>query len=425
MTEQFIKTTFLVKDHPIKDLSDKYKERYLYGIGEVLHALSPQNKRVKFAFDCLCQNIDGQLLEPAWNHTEKMNYAHKAQKLMRKGFHFFRVTDCFWWDVYHILYAANVIPGVANNTEKIKKALTRRSKNKAVSAFDYFYGNGEGNGLSKALLGISEEEKTFSAKPTRRFLVVGTMSAGKSTLINALVGKKVAKTKNTVTTTTITDFINKPFEDEITYSDSRDYKISTNAMLDKSSEPYISFKFKGAYSEDPIVFVDTPGIDYAYDESHRLITESALSKGDYDAAICVVNAPYMERDGESAMINMVLTKSKKKKIFVLNQLDRFDPDDDSIKESVEQFKNILKKKGASALVVPFSAKFADLLKRHDGTTDEQQLNNTEESELKLLSQQFNSEYFDLGYWGTGRTSKEDDLYARSGLTELETIITKR
>lgn len=53
----------------------------------------------------------------------------------------------------------------------------------------------------------------FSETNTRRIIVTANMSAGKSTLINAIIGKKAARTSQEVCTGNICRFYNKPFED--------------------------------------------------------------------------------------------------------------------------------------------------------------------------------------------------------------------
>ena len=105
-------------------------------------------------------------------------------------------------------------------------------------------------------------------------------------------------------------------------------------------------------------------------------------------------------------------------MFIFNQLDRFDPADDSIEESLKQFKELLKSKNSNAQIIPFSAKAAFFLKKELDHT----LSQFEESELKSLKEKMSSLFYDFGMYGTGICSSEDDYFARSGLTNLETTI---
>ena len=76
----------------------------------------------------------------------------------------------------------------------------------------------------------------------------------------------------------------------------------------------------------------------------------------------------------------------KKILFIFNQLDRFDPADDSIEESLKQFKRLLKNKKSEAGIVPISAKAAYLLKKEMKST----LSKFEEVELRSLKEKMSS-----------------------------------
>ena len=57
------------------------------------------------------------------------------------------------------------------------------------------------------------QNRAFSAKPLRTVLITAGMSSGKSTLINALIGKKISRTQNDACTAKIHYIYNKPYED--------------------------------------------------------------------------------------------------------------------------------------------------------------------------------------------------------------------
>lgn len=116
---------------------------------------------------------------------------------------------------------------------------------------------------------------------------------------------------------------------------------------------------------------------------------------------------------------MVAKVRGKKKIFVLNQFDRFDPDDDSIEESINHFKSVLKELKTKAEVIPFSAKAALLFKKADnGDT----LSKVENAEMNEYKRKMDQPFYDLGSYYYSTPSRENDYYARTGLTYLETII---
>lgn len=353
-----------------------------------------------------------------WKQSKDNKNIKAAQSLIRNGLRFFRMSDCFWWDVYRIAFQAGLPISYDIYDKRLKGATGFFSKKYRKYVKELFLNGGNGNGLPSNLVEQSVAEISFRQKPTKRLLIVLTMSAGKSTLVNALVGRKVAKVKTTVCTTSISYLYNNPFRDTLLYSDGSSYINSNDREIAIEDIPNKALRFHGSLESQPLIITDTPGVDYAYDTSHKKVTYDAINRGDYDLLICVNNGPYIERNGEDELIRHILKQNKKNILFIFNQLDRFDPADDSIEESLKQFRQLLKSKKSNAQIIPFSAKAAFLLKKELDHT----LSQFEESELKSLKEKMSSLFYDFGMYGTGICSSEDDYFARSGLTNLETTI---
>lgn len=69
--------------------------------------------------------------------------------------------------------------------------------------------------------------RKFITNEPIKVIITANMSAGKSTLLNALVGKKVNKTQNDACTAKIHKIVNKPFEDNLCYE--LDYLLDLDA----------------------------------------------------------------------------------------------------------------------------------------------------------------------------------------------------
>lgn len=400
-------------------LPEKLKIRYLKGLGEALCLIesnSQMRQKAKFCYDVLCESFLGKTLESGWEVTNDLRHIKKAQTLCRSGLRFFRISNCFWWDVYRIAYQSGL--PIESYEAELKKTTGVFTSKYRESAKKHFFADGDGAELQERLVAQSKAEFNFRQSPLKRILVVGTMSAGKSTLINALVGQKVAKVKTTVCTTAISYLYNNPFINSVVYSDGATFIHRNEVKSSFEGIPNKSIRFKGGIKQQPILIIDTPGVDYAYDETHRKITNETIKRGDYDLLVCVNNGPYIERNGEDELIDFVLKQKNKNILFIFNQLDRFDPDDDSIEESLNQFKALLKSKKCEAPIVPFSGKTAYLLKKEQYGN----LSKFESIELLALKEKMSSLFFDLGMYSTGIRSPEDDYFARCGLTNLETII---
>lgn len=419
--QRLITSNITPSDHPINGLPNRLKIKYLQGIGEALSAIEPNSQmgyKAKFCYDSLCELLIGERLDDGWKQSGNNKHIKAAQSLCRSGLRFVRMSDCFWWDIYRIAYQSG-LPISHDVYDKILKKTTGIFSKKFRIAAKRHFLNGESATILPAVLrNQSQMEIVFHEKPAKRILIVGTMSAGKSTLVNALVGRKIAKVKTTVCTTSISYLYNNPFRDTLLYSDGTSFINSSDKEISLENLPNKSLRFLGNLESLPLVITDTPGVDYAYDSSHKKMTYDAINRGDYDILICVNNGPYIERNGEDELINFVLKQKNKDILFIFNQLDRFDPADDSIEESLKQFRSLLKSKKSDAKIIPFSAKAAFLLKKElDGS-----LSQFDEVELKSLKEKLSSLFYDFGMYGTGVCSSDDDYFARSGLTNLEMTI---
>ena len=161
------------------------------------------------------------------------------------------------------------------------------------------------------------------------------MSAGKSTLINAIVGHKICKTATTACTDRLYYIYNKPIEDGITIKvlDGGHVKYIYNRNVQKNdSVKEVGLHFKSSLLDGNICLIDTPGTNYSDDPKHGEITRNAIKSNDYDAIIFVVNSTNFDTDDEADLRKFTISNSKKPIIFVLNKLDCFNPEDDSIQK---------------------------------------------------------------------------------------------
>lgn len=449
--KDFITSIFSPEGHPIAKLNAKHRDAYLRGLGELLSLFAPDSERAKYAYDRLCSTLIGDSLSEAWQNKIKIRftkksvdatsflsdiqngdslkeagvkvsgikYANEALTLKREGFRFFRMADCFWWDFYRICSLAKIPIEKGVNICVLDAIVNKRNQKYHTSAKALFKGIGNGEYLPSSLMEVLSKEKRFKGMGFIRVLIVGTMSSGKSTLINALAGRKIAKVKTTVCTTALSHFYNRPEDDEILLSDGYSTISGANGINDKMDLPLIGLKFSGSLKDNPVVLMDTPGINYAYDARHREITQKAIASRDYDIIICVVNSAYLESEESQSLVELVSKVKNKKKIFVLNQLDRYDPEDDSIEESIIQFKSVLNKMKTAAYIAPLSARAALLFKLF---RKEENLSNSEKTELLEYSRKMANSYYDLGAYANHKPSIENDYEARTGLKYLETII---
>lgn len=206
--------------------------------------------------------------------------------------------------------------------------------------------------------------------------VVATVSSGKSTLINAFLGKKIMPIKNAACTATISrikDNDQKSYSARVYDADSRLIKEYSDLTLDIMKElnenenvseihiegdiPFVSAK------ETSLVLVDTPGPNNSQNQKHKDTTYRAMSKSSKALVIYVLNGTQLQVNDDNKLLNYIAEsmkvhgkQSRDRFIFVLNKLDRYKYGDDSVKENIKSVRTYLKKHGIeNANIYPASA----------------------------------------------------------------------
>lgn len=281
------------------------------------------------------------------------------------------------------------------------------------------------------LLNQYRANKDFFSKDEKRIIVTANMSAGKSTLINAIVGKPIARTSQEVCTGNVCYLFNKAYEDNNIHLSTQGLILNATAddlhNYDWNGQISIASYFTGITSDIPrLCIIDTPGVDAALYKEHSKRAHNALLNDNYDTILYVANPTRLGTDAEKRHLQWVSQNLQKKRIiFVLNKLDDYHDFSDSIEESVHNFKDDLLKIGfENPIICPISAYFSYLLKlRMTG----QVLSEDEADEYALCSKKFRKSSYDLSHYYKDvqclpTDSEEVALSKRVGLYGLEKII---
>ncbi len=212
-------------------------------------------------------------------------------------------------------------------------------------------------------------------------LVVSTMSSGKSTLINAFLGKELMPSRNRACTAKIFALLDNDKMDSfrahiITGKDT--YKLVEN--IDKKTinkyneqkntkEFIIEGQIKGVKnSKKALLLIDTPGINNSMDTSHKKITDSIFDKCKEGLIIYLINASQMGTYDDEIFLKMVSKKLKNNDkfniIFVVNKMDLIDPIKESPDGLILNCKNYIESKGIKdPIIVSTAARSALLFKK--------------------------------------------------------------
>ena len=175
--------------------------------------------------------------------------------------------------------------------------------------------------------------------------VVATMSSGKSTLINALLGMQIMPAANEATTATIVKIVDTEQDhfsaiaydksgqivsktDKVTLekmiSLNKDIKVSTVELRGKI--PFVSSVGM------KLVLVDTPGPNNSRDKRHEEMTYKMISDSDKSLVLYVMNGQQLGINDEKIFLDYVCQSMKnggkqarERFIFAVNKMDAFNP----------------------------------------------------------------------------------------------------
>lgn len=241
-----------------------------------------------------------------------------------------------------------------------------------------------GQKLEEALISpeLLPKDIKLDIKKVFPVLVMATMSSGKSTLINALLGEDILPNQNAACTAKMfavldDDNVSKT---RIYVSDSwGNTTIKENDIkkeLAKANEDssvssiFIQGQITGVLNTDKaLLILDTPGPNNSMDTTHGDITESILQKVYGGMILYVLNATQMGINDDCNLLGTLISYCKEhpkmKVLFVLNKIDELDKErGETVRGYVLDAKQYLTSKGIkNPNIIPVSALAANLFKK--------------------------------------------------------------
>lgn len=256
-------------------------------------------------------------------------------------------------------------------------------------------------------------EERYAVHNIKNIAVCATMSAGKSTFVNALLGRDVLPARNEATTAKITSVYDKDGALEmIGFVQKKDgtadcecssVQLATINDWNERSDVsciYLQGDLDGIKNKGFIVAVhDTPGTNNSGDKSHHDVTFEFLARHKMDALIFVANATQLcttdERDMLKELYENLISVQNIPVLFILNKADCIDEEKEDISQIVKRYREYLEEIGFKNFeIFPMSAKAARLLKMARNCSAER-LTGREKIELKAIE----SEFVDLEHTG--------------------------
>lgn len=191
--------------------------------------------------------------------------------------------------------------------------------------------------------------------------VIATMSSGKSTLINALLSRKMMPSKNEACTATVTRITDNDRDDFQGIAYDRDGNIISKIdniayanMVELNEDPKVqeiaisgNIPFIDA-NTTALRLVDTPGPNNSQNQDHKNTTYRAVESDANNLILYVLNGTQLATNDDDHLLNHVAEKirtggklMRDRFLFAINRMDDFNPEEENIESAIEKARTYL------------------------------------------------------------------------------------
>ncbi len=397
------------------ELPSAFRERYAAGLSAIMAEIGRGNLYLKMICNVWCESIVGHSYTSFKKDPDKVKEALSVQRIKLR---FFRMNYMFLFDCYYLVETWDRNKVSRLNILLRENYCKRFLKKSHHAIHQYYTKNVENKKIPSVLIEHRRRNLRFENKPLKRVLVVANISSGKSSLINALVGKNVCKSANMACTDALRFIFNKHDSDGFSMVNPQNQTICHCPNHDDKlfEAEYVAFHFNSVLSDVNICLIDTPGANNSEIQRHGEITINAIKSNYYDILLFISNSRYYGTNDDKVLLDIIAKYCKKPVIFALNQLDVFKPKEDSVERMLSYFKSDLQKLGIRAPVLcPISAKAGFLMKQAESALDEE-----DKEDVSNYREKFSRPFFDLPSYITHNRSK--NTFEATGISYLEKIL---
>lgn len=365
--------------------------------------------------------INGKVVEagtPLWHlcrHERLQNWIDKFFTLLKEEYREKKFAFKFRGmaqDAEDFKDALNQFCTAQGDVQETHEIDSQGLKTDRVTSLKELFESGKRDDAPFAALFKSEEmQEAFdrAVDPTFEANVIATMSSGKSTVVNSLLGMDLMPAKNEACTATIAritddDHARNFMAQRFNSADeplSEFVKIDNETLTKWNDDPETSrIEIVGnipTVDETPdcrMVFVDTPGPNNSRNEGHKRATYEAIQAKPLSMVLYVLNSTQLSTNDDQQLLNKVCEvmreggrRAQDRFVFIANKIDAFDPDNgESVTKALKNVRDYLAGFGIEhPLVIPASAYLAKLLRKQKGGHE---LTRKERGDLRTLVELF-------------------------------------
>ena len=360
--------------HPLFEEKEELKRKYIALIKKYAEKYEIEEKRIS----------DLQMLQQAMFGEDTTNlvwqsYTERDEaEVFRTRFSPFR----FFSYRYLFLFDCLMLFAVSDNKkgelicEEFKAHIHSRYHKKIDAMVSSMY-SGDEKFAEKTLISTDmvrawKDAWKYSQSSEHSVFFTATMSAGKSTLINSIIGEDLSSTKKAACTSNILRFHSAPNINNrytIINADGNQYLRDTSNVQayirNNTQQIDIVGYFSSVLHEGKYTLVDTPGVNSSLNSQHKKLTRKELSDNNPEILVYVIPVETYGSEDDYNHLKYVLKKvSYGRIIFVVNMMDTYDPEDDSVEDILQNIRDHLLEIGfENPMVCPVSAKAGLLIKK--------------------------------------------------------------
>ncbi len=439
MNQIVLEASQMLDKHPVTDEKDSYKQKYIGMLEYFAEKYSAKNPWAEQTLRLYKKKFFGNENKYQSGGFDLSRDSKSVLGIKFRPFRFFSYRYCFIIDCIFIC-AYGDKKKAAQIFDDLSTLYHRWHQKKIRLLFDSLYDLSIATDEIEQIQFLKscwDKNSKFIEKEPIMVLVTANMSAGKSTLLNALVGKKVNKTRNEVCTAKIHTIVDKPYEDGFSYELDflleldADYQTLMEDNENNNSSNITVGTFFRTLDKTPkrLWLIDTPGVNSFQDANSKSLSEDMICNSKPDLLIYLLNGENIGTDDDKKHLIFVSEHYHGKIIFVVNKLDRFRQAEDSVKETLNKVVSELTDIGfKEPNVVPLSSYAAYLAKMK---IFNETLDDDEQDEYELMSRKMKKPEYQLDSYypetikpavAVSSDDAASQLLLHSGLLHLEKII---
>ena len=212
--EDLLSLSYSTTGHPVCKCSAHKRTDYVVGLGSVLWEATGNDRLLRLAFNMWTKKTFDINFSNRELNSLNVSEVKKAIRADRRWWQWWSISSVFFFDCY--AFASLIDVKLVDNIHKCLLSLCNYKEKKIE---EEVYNAFKSNRISDNELLDSFQRQHYSLnnsfleRPLSRILFVATVSAGKSTLINAICGHNVCKAMNMACTKQVRNVFNNVIDD--------------------------------------------------------------------------------------------------------------------------------------------------------------------------------------------------------------------